>query len=172
MFKRNDRKIKKENYYILLGMLGITILLGLLITKINYSIQNNRIKKSPLANIVNKYEYNNIEKALSNDDFFFMFSYTKNEDVYNLEKKIAKLVKDNKLEKMFYYVDLTDYRDQNKIFDEINIKLNTNLLTNNSLPTILYYREGKLISVLNSRSNYIFNDGELYKILDMYGLIK
>lgn len=172
MFQKNDRKIKKENYYILLGMLGITIILALLITKINFNVQNNRLKTSPLLKVANNYNYQNFDKILTNSEYFLMFSYTNDENVYNLENGIAKLIKENNLENKFNYVDLTKEKDQIAILDEINMKLNVNVVFKENLPVLMYYRDNQLVSVLNSRKDIPFSEGELYKILDIYGLIK
>lgn len=168
------KKINKiqRNYIIVFVMIITIIGLGFLFTIINQSYQKNKIKNSPLTQIIKKYDYKDLNTILNRsykNDFIY-FSYTNDKKVYELDQKIKKIIKDNKLHDKFIYYDLSK---QNNIvlINELNTLLN---LTDNkitALPCLIYFRDNKIMDVVSS-TGIPFSDGKLAQIIDIYELNK
>ena len=102
--------------------------------------------------------------------YFILLSYTGNEEVYNLEKDLAKVIEKHKLEDQIYYLDITDIKDDDNVLDKINSSLGLN--TDNSkkvtqIPTIIYYKDGVAIDIIKRQDNNIMNSGDFEKMLDI-----
>ena len=50
--------------------------------------------------------------------YFVYISYTKEEDVYNLEKELKPLITEYDLQNNFYYINVTDIKEKNENFKE------------------------------------------------------
>lgn len=168
--ERFNKKIKKRNYYILLGLIIITIAVAFGFTAINSVYQKHVLKKSPLFKVVNNTKYEEINK-ISKDDYFIMFSYNNDKDVNLLEKELANILKKNKLTDMFYYVDISNIKSDTLI-DEINTTLNLSSLKIDSLPAIIYYKSNNPLNVISNPYGPTFSSGNFHQILDIYELVK
>ncbi|MCI8671013.1 MAG: hypothetical protein HFI36_03120 [Bacilli bacterium] len=78
--------------------------------------------------------------------YFVYISYTKEEDVYNLEKELKPLITEYDLQNNFYYINVTDIKEKNENFKEdIAKELKIDSKEIKKVPIILYFKEGKLV---------------------------
>ncbi len=103
-------------------------------------------------------------------EYFVLISYTKNNDTYTLEKGLKPLIDDYALSDRFYYLDATAIMGENDYLERLNNAFDTNKIT--KVPTILYYRDGKLAEVVERDDNNPINAGDFQKLLDIYEIEK
>lgn len=78
--------------------------------------------------------------------YFIYISYTKDEDVYNFEKKLKPIIDNYDLRNNFYYINITDIKEKNKNYrEDIARELHIDIEKINKIPTILYFKDGKLV---------------------------
>lgn len=105
-------------------------------------------------------------------DYFVFINYLNNDSTYKLEKELKKIIDDYNLKDIFYYMNVTEAKEENARFIS---ELNTTFETNNkikNIPVLLYYKNGKLMEVASSTDNNIINASDLKRILDVYEIKK
>ena len=164
----SQRVVPKKNYYMLVLMcLGIVILTFSIVSIYN-GVKNNKINKGYINRYVSELQYVELENYLvepANDTFIYL-TFTGDEDVYNLEVKLKKLIDNYELASNFIYVDLTDQELDETFFEKLNEKIGYNVNVQ-KLPVILYYKDGALIDSVLSDKN-VFSDADFQKLLDNY----
>ena len=93
--------------------------------------------------------------AESPTEYFVLISYTGNKDTYKLENGLKRILDKYKLNDSFYYLN------------RLNNAFNTDKIK--KVPTILYYKNGKIVDVVTRNDNNIINAGDFQKLLDIYG---
>ena len=89
---------------------------------------------------------------LINAIFYFYFvyiSYTNDEKVYSFEKKLKKLIDNYNLKDEFYFVNVTNIKDDENFYKEINNTFNTKLI--NNIPCILHFKNNELKKVIYNK---------------------
>lgn len=164
---KEKRKVPLKNYFI-----AFLILLGILIVtlyaKKTYELTNEkRLSQSVLSRVVGEIKYNEISSALveKSANYFIYIGYVNNEDIYNLEVKLKKIIANYELQDNFYYINVTDELADPDLITNLNIKFNLNLNNQNNIPFILYYQNGHLKSMLKSSDGKLFNPKNLERIL-------
>lgn len=154
MKKKENRKIipLKNYFYSIIILIGI-VLLTLYIFSWYKVKKEERLMNSYLLTsktIESKIDSLEVlEQSLSEapSSYFVLITYREDENTYNLEKNLKRIIDRYKLNDLFYYVDVTNNKDNedyknklNKIFKVDNI---------NNYPVILYIEDGKTKEVLN-----------------------
>ena len=98
----------------------------------------------------------------SPSEYFVYISYTGNEDIYKLEKKLKKIIDDYHLEDEFYYLDITSAKDKKETLDKLNKMFNTDEITN--YPCIIYFRDGNIEKVIVDK-NDVFDYNKFINLL-------
>lgn len=100
--------------------------------------------------------------------YFIYIGYRNDEDVYNLEKDLKKIIDKYKLNDIFYYVDITDLKESdvnylNKVKKTLEIDLD-------SVPAVIYVNNGKIEkeNILDGIKNNKFKASDLQSLLDIY----
>ncbi len=157
-----SKKIPKKNYIILFIMIMFVIAITFTIVKIGNVYNTQKLKKSYLSNYINKVELKDISNILTepSSELFVFITKTNDENVYNLEKDIKKVIKKHNLRDNFIYIDYSNEKDLKKL----NESLKTNI---KKIPALIYYRDGKVAESIDS-NEYFINVGNLEKILDEY----
>jgi len=102
-------------------------------------------------------------------DYFMYISYTGNEEVYNLEKELKRVIDKYKLNDIFYYVDLTDLKNNNENYlNDVKNKLQIKEL--DKLPVIIYVSEGKILNsnILDGINKTMLKAEDLEQLLEIY----
>ena len=104
-----------------------------------------------------------VRSVLLNNDVFIFITSLNDEEEYNLEKDLRKVIKDNNLKDNFYIYFKNDSDNLNELFgiDE-----------NNKTPTILYYKNGNLVDKVERNDEKMIEAADFAKLLDMYELSK
>ena len=105
--------------------------------------------------------------AESPTEYFVLISYTGNKDTYKLENGLKRILDKYKLNDSFYYLNVKSIMDEDNYLNRLNNAFNTDKIK--KVPTILYYRNGKIVDVVTRNDNNIINAGDFQKLLDIYG---
>lgn len=174
--KKSDKKdIKLINYFYSFIILCGSILITL------YGFQYYQHKKSEKLNTSYLIATNTIESYITDIDtmeqvlneapssYFVYLSYTGDENVYEFETHLKKYIDDYKLNDIFYYIDLTDVKNNNDNYLEV-IKEMFELKHLYRLPAILYIHNGELLetNILDGRYGTIVTMNEIQELLNNY----
>ena len=105
--------------------------------------------------------------AESPTEYFVLISYTGNKDTYKLENGLKRILDKYKLNDSFYYLNVKNIMDEDNYLNRLNNAFNTDKIK--KVPTILYYRNGKIVDVVTINDNNIINAGDFQMLLDIYG---
>ncbi len=179
MKKNNYKKIKKKNYvYALLVLVG-AVLLTLYIFSwyqvkkeekllTSYLIKTNTIENN--VEDIKSFKQISLEMPSS---YFVYISYTKDEEVYNFEKRLKRKIDKYKLNDMFYYINVTDLKEENSNYLDV-IKKELKIDKLDKIPVIIYVIDGdiKKENVLTGKNNKMVSIEDFQKLLDFYNFEK
>ena len=101
-----------------------------------------------------------------NSNSFIYLSYEGNENIYNLEKQLRKVIKQYDLEDNFIYVNCSNVLEENN-----TIKTLKNVLSVGNkeiiLPAIIYFKDNSPIDYIDSTNN-LLEIGNFSQLLDKY----
>lgn len=164
------QNIPTKNYLILFGVI-IFVISACFATYNLYNIyQEHKIKTSPLATKEILYEdLKNATKEIDADTFL-VISYTENEEVNQNEREIMKMLKKKDLIDNVMYLNVVDYMNEEGFIAELNkvIKLKDSLKIE-TLPAIVYYKDGQAVKTIDSKERLI-NVDDFEQLIDMYEL--
>ncbi len=102
-------------------------------------------------------------------EYFIFIGFHNDEEIYNLEKSLKKIIDKYKLNDIFYYIDITDLKNEDGYIDKINNVFNLDHKIQ-SVPTILYFKNRKLVSdgIVTRFDDNMINVGDFEHLLDMY----
>lgn len=169
-----EKKINPQNYFYAVLILVGGILLTLLIFKwyntkkeeklmISYLVSTNTIESS-----ISDLNSLDLIKQESPSSYFIYLGFTKDEDVYNLERELKELIDDYKLNDIFYYVDLTEYREKDEEYLDI-IKEKLDIEDLKQVPAIIFIENGQVEEILDGVKNTSLKIDDVKKLLDVYG---
>ncbi len=160
--KKNERVVPIKNYIYLLIMIIVVVSLTFLIFNINKNYQTEKLETSYLANyltVVKTEELSNILSEPSSELFIFV-TKTNDENVFNLEKDLKKIIKKHDLRDNFI---LLDYTDESNV-EELNKILKSDIET---IPAIIYIKNGEFIKSIDSKES-LLKSSDFEKMLDEY----
>ncbi len=160
--KKNERVVPVKNYIYLLIMIIVVVSLTFLIFNINKNYQTEKLETSYLANyltVVKTEELSNILSEPSSELFIFV-TKTNDENVFNLEKDLKKIIKKHDLRDNFI---LLDYTDESNV-EELNKILKSDIET---IPAIIYIKNGEFIKSIDSKES-LLKSSDFEKMLDEY----
>lgn len=162
MAKRKlNKPISIKKYIIAVIVVLAIIFIGLYVHKwqqvkeeekylVSYLISTNTIS----------FEMNDLEEITSilsetPNKYFIYISYTKDKDVYNLEKKLKPIIDDYALQSSFYFLNITEIKKsipdyKNKIAEQLNISKDEL----NDIPVILYFEDGNLVQKIHTEKEF------------------
>jgi len=161
MIKKNSKNEIKQipirNYFIVLVVSVVVIILTLYARAFYFSYQESKSKTSYfLDKKVNQITTDDLDYSLSEyRDAILYVSYTGNKSIYKMEKKIYSELEKNNLLDIAVYWNVSNLMENN---DYINIlKTKFNKLSNDikEAPLIIIIKDGQAIEVLNSELDRI-----------------
>lgn len=171
---KNDKYISPKNYiYAFLILVG-GIVLTLYIFEWYQVKQEEKLMTSYLisSNTIesNITDIESLEQITQEapSSYFIYIGYTGDEDVYNLEKELKRVIDKYKLNDEFYYLDITNLKNKNQEYiKEINSKLDVDL---ENVPAIIYVNEGKILdsNVLDGVNDTKLKVSDFEQLLDIY----
>lgn len=170
--------ITKEKMNRGLAIAAAVVLVIVLVIFYFYRVHNvrltERIQESYLLSnqtisleIKNLNEVNQILKEAP-DEYFVLISYTNSQDTYDLEKGLKNIIDTYALSDHFYYFNATSIMKESNYLDKLNTAFATDLIK--TVPTILYYRDGKLTDTVTRVDKNPINAGDFQKLLDIYDI--
>ena len=171
--KKNERFIPTKNYIIT----AIIIIGAILLTFYGFEwykvIKEHKVSTSYLIKekVISKEitELDEVDSIFSEvpKSYYVYVSYTGNEEIYNMEKDLEKLINEYDLNDKFYFLNVTSIKDDKDLTDKINktLKLEGKKIT--SIPTIIYYVEGEPAYIITKEGNGIMQAGDFQKLLDI-----
>lgn len=135
------------------------------------SFERNGYRDSYLVNknVVSTIQCEEISHVTSKERSFIYIPNLGTEEEFQLEKKLANLIKDYHLENDFYVLS-TEAHNCGEISDATSVVAGELGLTSGIVktPVILFYRNGELMEVVEREDEAMLTDGDLVKVLDIY----
>ena len=172
---KKNNVINPQNYVYSIIILVGGILLTLYVFKYYQVKKEERLMTSYLVNTKTiNYSVNSLESLQqimqeSPSSYFIYLSYTGDEEIYNLERKLKRIIDKYKINDIFYYVDLTYMVNNDSNYIE-KIKEILNISKLNNLPAIIYINEGEILNdnILDGVNNTMLKPEDLEKLLNIY----
>jgi hypothetical protein len=174
--------IMTKKYLFAIGIMLVTLLLVVGLCEIISNITTNNLSKSYLVSskTISADHVVDLNKAKDTfstleGNYFIYVSYTNNSDVYNLEKKLKKVIDDYKLNDNFYYINIDSIMNNPFKIEELNTLLGYQDSKISTVPTIIYVNKDNLVRIENiiSRSdNTMMNVGDFQHLLDINEIVK
>ncbi len=171
--KKNERFVPIKNYVVVvLVIIGIIalVLYGFSWHKV---IQENRVSTSYLikSKVISN-EMQSIEElkdvfSEAPSDYYLYISYTGSQEIYDMEKELTALINEYKIGEQFYYLNVTDVKNEKDYINKINEALGLKDKKVINVPTIIYFKDGKAVDIIKKDGNNIMNIGDFQKLLDV-----
>lgn len=161
--KKNNINFKKLFYFII-GFLLIIFLIWYIISWKNVKQEEKLMNSYLITSNTLSVEIKDLSETVqvlkeSPSEYFVYISYTNDEKVFNFEKKLKKLIDNYNLKDEFYFVNVTNIKDDENFNSEINDTFNTKLISN--IPCILHFKNNELKKVIyNKDLNKTYTDFE------------
>ncbi len=178
--KKNERYFPTKNYLITIGVIiGIILLVWYCFAWYKVYKQDKvstsyLVKNNIVTNEVN--DLNEIGDVFSEapDEYYIYVSYTGDEDVYEMEKGLAKVIKKYNISDNFYYLNVTSIKNDSNYVDDINKVLGLKDEKIINVPTIIYYKDGVVVKdgVIVRRDNKLMTSADFQKLLDANNIEK
>ena len=175
---RNERVIPIKNY-----LISVLIIIGaILLTFYGFEwykvIKEHKVSTSYLIKekVISQEikDIDEIDSIFSEvpKSYYVYVSYTGDENIYNMEKDLEKIIKDYNLSDKFYYLNITSIKNDKDVIEKINNKLKLSEKKITSIPTIIYYNEGEPVYIINKEGSGIMQAGDFQKLLDINNIKK
>lgn len=106
--------------------------------------------------------------------YFIYIGYHNDEEIYKLEKNLKKVIDKNNLNDLFYYIDVTELKEEENYVEKLNnaLKLTENKITN--VPTIIYVKDGKVAkdAIVTREDGNCMDAGDFERLLEIYEIKK
>lgn len=151
--KKNNINFKKLFYFII-GFLLIIFLIWYIISWKNVKKEEKLMNSYLITSNTLSVEIKDLSETIqvlkeSPSEYFVYISYTNDEKVYSFEKKLKKLIDNYNLKDEFYFVNVTNIKDDENFYSEINDTFNTKLI--NNIPSILHFKNNELKKVIYNK---------------------
>lgn len=175
--KESDTKqtIPSKSILIAGAIILVLVLLGFYISNVSKEKNLKKLSESYLLKSGTvSLEFKNLDEispilSESPNEYFVLISYTKDEDTYNLEVGLKNIIDKYKLNDKFYYLNVESIMNEDNYINRINNAFNTDKIK--KVPTILYYKDGSILDVVERYDNNPINASDFQKLLDIYGYV-
>ena len=167
------KKINITNNYLKLALILVgVVFFTLLIANIYNNVSKSKINNGYLTKYISSINYGEIAntKLEFSGDTFLYISYTGDRDIYNLDVKLKKIIKDNSLNDKVIYLDMKERLDTKDYLSKLNETLGLNDKKIGKLPAILYYKDDILMTIADSKEG-LLRSGDFAQLLEKYEII-
>ena len=169
--KKNERFIPLKNYIIAIGLVVVFIALtwyGFAWYKIK---EEQKVSESYLAKekvIFKELDLDEVSAVFSEPpaEYFIYVSYTGDKEIYNMEKELKSLIQEYNLNENMYFLNVTSTKKEDNYIKKINEKLNMEKIKVEKVPTIIYFKDGKAVDLINRKDDNIMNEGDFAQLLE------
>ncbi len=155
------KKINSNNYYIVLVVSIIVIVLTLSCRSIYLNVKSKKINNSVFMDkTIKEINDSDIDYALSETNEAILYvSYTNSNSIYKMEKRLYKEIKKKNLTDKIIYWNVNDVKD--KYIDILQNKFPNVSYEIVNAPLIIYIKNGQAVEAVSSELKLIN-----YKVLD------
>ena len=89
-----------------------------------------------------------------------------------MEKTLKNLIKEYNLSDNLYYLNVTSIKNDSDYIDKINNALGLTDRKVTKVPSILYFYEGKLVAMTDSKSSSLMTESDFQKLIDVSDIKK
>ena len=173
--KKNEKFIPTKNYFVALALVLAAIFLTWYGFAWNKVRQENKVSVSYFVknNVITK-EIDSLEELDSivqeaPEKYFIYIGYTGDENVYNLEKQLAPIIKEYELNDSFYYLNVTKIKNEDNYVDKINEKLGLTDVKVTNVPTVIYFVDGTVSKsgIITTADGNLMTKNDFQKFLDV-----
>lgn len=166
------REVPIKNYFILLIVSIITVLLTIYINEWIKTYKQSKISTSPLVDCISEVSFDDLDVVLSESNKIILYiGYTGDKEIYNFEKKLVKQINKNNINDYVYYLDITEYVDNNEYINRLNEKFNFGTEKIRKAPMFIYFKNGEVTAIKESNRNMITSKN-LLDMIDMFDIMK
>lgn len=167
--KNKNNKYFSTKHYVYAALLFIAIILIIWYALSWYNVKKQeRLMNSYLVTTSTvTYEIKDLSEIVqvlkeSPSEYFVYISYNNDEEIYKLEKKLKKIIDEYNLKDEFYYINVTDIKDDENLYTRLNDSFNTTQIQN--VPCILYFKNNQLFKVIIEKDK-VFNVNDFKDVL-------
>lgn len=170
--KDEKTKITPKNIAIIIGVIVVIAVVILYIYVCGQNKNEAKYSKSYLLDSQTiSLEIKDLEEVSqilteSPTEYFILITYTGEEATYNLESGLKSIIDNYKLNDSFYYLNVTNIKDEDNYLARINNAFNTDKIK--KVPSILYYKDGKIVDIVSRVDDNCINAGDFQKLLDQH----
>lgn len=156
------KKVPKKNY-IILGIMFIFVLaLTLYLKKWSEVYKENKLSNSPLSGKVEEVKLEELSTVVGEmNEVIVYIGHTNDREIYNVEKRLFKYLKDKDILDKFIYVDVTNNKDYQEVLEKVFPKIKDEIKTS---PMLIYNKNDSVTEVINNDNGiiYTYNLEEFY----------
>ncbi len=169
---KNERFIPLKNYVIAFVVVVVIIALTFYGFAWYKVVKESRVSESYLVkekviskeiNDLNEVDVVFIEPPAT---YFIYVSYTGDEPIYNMEKEMKDVINEYHLNDSFYYLNVTSIKEANDLIEQVNEALHLEEKKINKVPTIIYFKDGKVVDMITREDDSLITSSDLEKLLD------
>ncbi len=170
-FEIFDKKIPTRNYFIVLVVSILVIILSLYLRTFYLTYKNNKLNTSVfLDQKVKQINSKDADFALTETgDVLLYVSYTGNDEIYSNEKKMYSVLEKKDLLDDFIYWNVADYGDNTDYLVTLKEKYPNIKDQITNAPLLIYIKDGEAQEAMSSELKYI-NYKVLEKMIEKYGI--
>lgn len=173
MNKKNKKSILKNYIYIILSLAIIVLIVWYIFSWYQVKEKEKYLESYLITSNTINYEtsdFSELNQVLKEapSKYFVYISYTEDEKVYKLEKKLKDIIDEYNLKDAFYYVNILNIKENENLIESLNDMLFTKNIQN--VPCIIYYEDGKVKDIV--QDNNIFSHNDLTSLLRKYNFEK
>ena len=168
-----DRKIPKRNYYLVLMVSILVIVITLYIRSfyLNFKLSNNTNNSIFYDKSINQINTNDMDYAFDETKEAILFvSYNGSKKISNMEKKIYKVFEKRNLIDKVIYLDVSDLKENNKYIKILKERFPNIDYEFGMAPMLVYIKDGQAIEAINSNDR-IIDENTLINLLNKYGIV-
>jgi hypothetical protein len=149
--KSEVKKIPMRNYFVVLTVSVLVIVVSLYVRVFYLSYEKNKINTSIFAEKVDQINLNDMNFALSETGEAILYvSYTGSTDINVMEKKLYKEIEKAGITERVLYLDVTEYKDNLAYLSILKNKFVSIKDQINVAPMFIYIKDGDGIEAMSS----------------------
>lgn len=169
----NKRNIPAKNYFILGIIILITVLIVIYLCAW-YKQYNESKEVTPIiTSTIREVREDNLDIVIKEREIAIVYMCTTNETICrNFEKTFSNYIKDNNLGDDIMYLNLGYDTDENNLLEKVynTYKSDTLVKKVHDYPTIVVFKDGKIVDVLSSSAKNEITIEKINSFLDGYEL--
>ena len=166
-----DKKIPTRNYFIVLVVSILVIIVSLYLRTFYLTYRNNKLNTSVfLDQKIKQINTKHANFALTETgDVLLYVGFTGNNEIYDNEKKMYSILEKKNLLDVFLYWNVSDYGDKTDYLVVLKDKFPNIKDQITGAPLLIYIKDGEAQEAMSSELKYI-NYKVLNKMIEKYGI--